>query len=133
MKKGDVFVSPFIGRLDDIGENGMSLIENIIKMYKKGDGHVEILSASIRNMNHFMASLALKVDIVTVPFKILKEWAENGMPIPKDYSQDDFSALKEIPYQEIILNKKWMDFNIKHELTDKGIKRFTEDWNALIK
>ena len=39
---------PFIGRLDDRGENGMDLIENIQRMYKTGDGHVEILAASIR-------------------------------------------------------------------------------------
>ncbi|MBI2326736.1 fructose-6-phosphate aldolase [Candidatus Curtissbacteria bacterium] len=46
-KKGDVFVSPFVGRLDDRGENGMSLIENIIKMYKEGDGHIEVLVARV--------------------------------------------------------------------------------------
>src|SRR3989344_4842731 len=45
-KRGDVFVSPFIGRLDDRGENGMDLIKNIIKMYRGGDGHVLILGAS---------------------------------------------------------------------------------------
>ncbi len=45
-KKGDVFISPFIGRLDDRGENGMDLIENIQKMYGTGDGHVEVLTAS---------------------------------------------------------------------------------------
>ncbi len=47
-RKGQVFVSPFIGRLDDRGENGMDLIANIIRMYAKGDGHVEVLTASVR-------------------------------------------------------------------------------------
>jgi len=132
-KKGDVFVSPFIGRLDDIGENGMSLISNIVEMYKKGDGHSEVLSASVRNMNHFLASLALGVDIITAPFKILKEWGAMGMPIPKDLKDFDFSALKDISYKEIDINKNWKDFDIKHELTDKGLARFASDWNALIK
>lgn len=132
-KKGDVFVSPFIGRLDDIGENGMSLIQNIFEMYKKGDGHSEILSASVRNINHFLASLALGVDIITAPIAILKEWAEMGMPIPESYDEYNSSLLKNIPYKEIDLKKNWRDFNIKHELTDKGLKRFVSDWNALIK
>ena len=48
-KKGQVFVSPFIGRLDDIGENGMDLISNILAVYKQGDGHVEVLTASVRH------------------------------------------------------------------------------------
>jgi transaldolase len=132
-KKGDVFVSPFVGRLDDIGENGMSLIENIIKIYKGGDAHVEILSASVRSMTHFMASLALGADIITAPFSILKEWGEVGMPVPESYEKYDFSSLKNIPYKEIDLNKNYKDFNIENELTDKGLKRFASDWNALIK
>ena len=81
-KKGDVFVSPFIGRLDDIGVNGMSLIKNINEMYKEGDGHVEVLAASVRTMDHFMASLALGVDIITAPKSLLLEWAKAGMPLP---------------------------------------------------
>ena len=132
-KKNNVFVSPFIGRLDDIGINGMSLIENIIKMYEKGDGHVEVLSASVRNMTHFMASLALGVDIITAPIAILKEWGELSMPIPKNFSEYDFSSLKNISYENIDLNKHWENFDITNELTEKGIKRFASDWNALIK
>ena len=132
-KKGDVFVSPFVGRLDDIGENGLSLIENIIKLYQKGDGHSEILAASIRTMDHFMASLALGADIITAPYQILKEWGERGMPVPQNYTKDSNFTLKDIPYKEIDLNKKWADFNIKHELTEKGLARFASDWNTLIK
>src|SRR3989344_4765192 len=49
----DTFVSPFVGRLDDIGENGMDLIKNILKMYQGGDHHVSVLTASVRNMDHF--------------------------------------------------------------------------------
>lgn len=45
-----VYVSPFIGRLDDIGQNGTDLIRNIKRMYAAGDGHVWVLAASIRNL-----------------------------------------------------------------------------------
>lgn len=131
-KKGDVFVSPFIGRLDDKGENGMSIIENIIKMYQQGDGHVEILAASIRNIDHFLRSLQMGADIITSPFKILKEWADKGMPMSDDNYQYDAKGLKDIPYQDLDLSKDWQEFEIAHELTDKGIERFSQDWNALI-
>jgi transaldolase len=50
--KDPIYVSPFIGRLDDRGENGMDLVRNIKKMYENSDGHVHVLAASIRNMNH---------------------------------------------------------------------------------
>lgn len=131
-KKGDVFVSPFIGRLDDRGENGMSLIENIIKMYQQGDGHVEVLAASIRNVDHFLRSLQMGVDIITSPFRILKEWVDKGMPMPGNSYQYGAKGLKNIPYQKLDLSKTWQEFNIAHELTDRGIERFSEDWNALI-
>ncbi len=130
--KGDVFVSPFVGRLDDIGQNGMDLIGNVVKMYGLSDGHSEVLSASIRNMDHFMASLARGSDIITAPFSILKQWAEDGMPIPGadfSYSGGDFTS---IACQEVDLNKDWREYDIHHPLTDKGIDRFASDWNALI-
>ncbi len=132
-QKGQVFVSPFIGRLDDRGENGMDLIENILEMYKTGDGHVEVLTASVRNMDHFLYALKLKSDIITAPFKVLQEWKENGLLIPEDNFTYYAENLKKIPYQEINLTQDWEKFNILHELTDKGISKFSEDWNKLIK
>lgn len=130
-KKGQVFISPFIGCLDDRGENGMDLVKNIIEMYKKGDGHVEVLSASVRSMDHFLYAISLGSDIITSPMKILKEWGEGGMKIPENYSYDA-KNLKPIPYQEIDLNKSWKEYNIQHELTDIGIEKFSADWNSLI-
>ena len=130
-KKGQVFVSPFVGRLDDIGENGMDLIKNIITMYKKGDGHVEVLAASIRSMDHFLYSLKLRSDIITAPLKILKVWGEKGMPLPSE----DFAyktSLKQIPYQKINLNKSWQEYNTVDELTEKGMEKFSMDWNGMV-
>jgi transaldolase len=132
-KKGDVFVSPFIGRLDDRGENGMDLISNILKMYQKGDGHVELLTASVRKTDHLLYALKLGSDILTVPFNVLKEWGEKGFPLPKGNYVYDSGNLKGIPFKEIDLTKKWQDYDIRHELTDKGMERFSADWNALIK
>ncbi|MEK7617327.1 MAG: transaldolase family protein [Patescibacteria group bacterium] len=132
-KKGDVFVSPFIGRLDDRGENGMDLIKNIIKMYGSGDGHVEVLTASIRNSDHLLYAINLGSDIITAPFAILKEWADNGLIMPETDFTYSPGGLKEIIYQEVDLNTPWTEYDINHQLTDAGIKRFSDDWNNLIK
>jgi transaldolase len=132
-KKGDVYVSPFIGRLDDRGENGMDVISHILKMYRKGDGHVMVLTASVRKIDHLLYALKLGSDIITVPFQILKEWGQSGLPIPgSDYVYHS-EGLKNIPFKEIDLAKNWRDYDIRHELTDKGMERFSADWNALIK
>ncbi len=130
--KGQVFLSPFVGRLDDRGEDGMSLIKNILEMYKKGDGHVEVLTASVRSLNHFLYALSLQSDIITSPAKILKEWQNGGMVIPGSEFHYNPNGLKALPYQELDLAKDWTEFNIKHELTDTGVEKFAVDWNALI-
>ena len=131
-KKGQVFVSPFIGRLDDRGENGMDLVANILRMFGKGDGHVEVLTASVRNLDHLFYALKLGSDIITAPAAILKQWGEMGLPLPAAeyrYVPKDF---KEIPYREIDLNRNWGEFNLAHELTVRGLEGFSRDWNALI-
>jgi transaldolase len=132
-KKGGVFVSPFIGRLDDRGQNGMDLIANILKMYRKGDGHVEVLTASVRNIDHHLYALKLGSDIITSPFKILEEWAEDKLRVPGEEYRYNAGDLKTIPYSDIDLTKDWREYDIRHELTDKGMARFSADWNSLIK
>jgi len=130
--KGDVFVSPFIGRLDDISESGMDLIANLAKMYAESDRHVEVLAASVRNLPQLMQSLALGADIITAPYKVLGEWGEAGLPLPgQDFSYDK-ASLEDIPYKELDLSQPWQSFDIKHPLTDKGVDNFAADWNQLI-
>lgn len=130
--KGETFVSPFVGRLDDIGENGMDLIANCVRMYDQSDHHVAVLAASVRSMEHFMESLRLNADIITAPFKILEEWAKAGMTLPGPDSAYDAGPLTPISYKEFDLDQPWESFDIRHDLTDKGIERFSADWNALI-
>ncbi|MCR4263587.1 MAG: transaldolase [Candidatus Roizmanbacteria bacterium] len=128
----NVFVSPFIGRLDDIGINGMDLIQNITNMYTNGDGHVMNLSASIRSLDHFLGSVAHGADIITCPFAILEEWAHREKPVPDSSFTYDSKNLKPIPYQKLDLDKSWTEFDISHKLTDVGLTRFANDWKALI-
>ena len=132
-RKGQVFLSPFIGRLDDRGENGMDLIDNIIRMYRKGDGHVEVLTASVRSFDHFQYALKLGSDIITAPFELIKMWGEKGLPIPGNGYHYDTKGLKAIPYRDLDLSKPWESYDIHHDLTDKGMEKFSADWNSLIK
>lgn len=140
--RGDVFVSPFVGRLDDIGVDGMDLITNIQKMYSSSDKHVELLAASIRDVEHLLYCLYTKQDIITVPTKVLLEWLDQDMPIPGiDLDQDSMMSENEylkqkqgsdLPYQDIALDKPWNEYDLEHELTTKGLVKFAEDWNNLL-
>ncbi len=132
-RKGQVFLSPFIGRLDDRGENGMDLIANIIRMYAKGDGHVEVLTASVRGLDHFLYALSLGSDIITAPFDIIKLWGEQGLPLPDTAYRYDAKGLKAIPYRELDLSRPGESFDIRHDLTDQGMEKFSADWNALMR
>lgn len=132
-QKGRVFISPFVGRLDDMGQNGMDLIANIEKMYRPGDGHVEILAASIRSYEHFMCSLALGADIITAPLALLKDWQGKGFELPNADYRYNQKALWTIKYEMIDMSGDWHRFNLHHELTDKGLKKFADDWNALLR
>ena len=72
-KAGATFISPFIGRLDDIGLDGMELIEEIRAIYDNYDNlHTEILAASIRTVNHVKDSALAGADVATVPPSTLK-------------------------------------------------------------
>lgn len=128
-----VFVSPFIGRLDDRGENGMDLIANLMRMYSAGDGHAHVLTASIRTVDHILGALQLKTHAMTIPFeKAFKPWAEQEFPLPSEtYTYP--SAGTEILYEDLNLAAPWESFNLQHELTDQGLKKFAEDWNSLLR
>ncbi len=130
--RGNVFVSPFVGRLDDMGYNGMGLVQNIMQMYEKEQSHVETLVASVRSMDHFMFSLHLQADIVTCPFKLLKEWADSGLPMPDQDYKYDSSPFKAIPNKDINATTPWRDIRFQHELIDKGLEAFARDWTKLI-
>jgi transaldolase len=126
-----VYVSPFIGRLEDIGENGMDLIANIKRMYATGDGHVSVLAASVRNLQQLLYCFALEADLVTAPAEVLAEWAHAGLPAPD--SDFKYTGLgKPILYQALALDQPWQSFNIEHELTRKGIAKFVADYRATL-
>jgi len=90
-KAGASFISPFVGRLDDIGEKGISLIEDIVIIYENYGFETEVLAASIRTTRHIIDAALIGAHVATVPPKVIYEL-------------------------------------YNHELTDKGLKAFLNDW-----
>jgi len=91
-KAGATFISPFVGRLDDIGEKGMNLIEDIVIVYENYGFETEVLVASVRTKQHVVDAALIGAHVATLPPKIIHEL-------------------------------------YKHELTDKGLKAFLDDWS----
>ena len=90
-KAGASFISPFVGRLDDIGEKGMDLIEDIVIIYENYGFDTEVLVASVRTTQHVIDAALIGAQVATLPPKIIHEL-------------------------------------YNHQLTDKGLKAFLDDW-----
>ena len=78
-KAGASFISPFVGRLDDIGENGMSLIENIVIMYENYGFETEVLVASVRSPQHVIDAAVIGAHVATLPPKVIHDLYEHPL------------------------------------------------------
>ena len=72
-KAGAAYVSPFVGRLDDISNPGMDLVEQIITIYDNYGYDTEIIVASIRNPTHVVDAALMGADIATIPYKVIQQ------------------------------------------------------------
>lgn len=72
-RAGATFVSPFIGRLDDIGQDGVQLVDNIVKSFKLYGIETEVIAASIRNIEHVEKVMLTGCQIATIPTKVLAQ------------------------------------------------------------
>jgi transaldolase len=72
-KAGASFISPFVGRLDDISERGMDLVEQIITIYENYGYDTEVIVASIRNPVHVLDAALMGADIATIPYKVMEQ------------------------------------------------------------
>ena len=72
-KAGAKYISPFIGRLDDISTNGMQLIHDIIQIYGNYDFKTQVLAASIRHPMHIVDCALAGADVATLPFKVIQQ------------------------------------------------------------
>jgi transaldolase len=95
-KAGAGFISPFVGRLDDVAEDGMQLIQQIVTIYKNYKYDTEVLVASVRHPIHVVQAAMIGAHVATIPFKVitqlakhpltdigLKKFLEDGKSIPK--------------------------------------------------
>jgi len=78
-KAGARFVSPFIGRLDDISQVGMDLIEQTVTIFDNYGFDTEVIVASIRNPVHVLEAAMLGADIATIPFKVISQLAKHPL------------------------------------------------------
>lgn len=88
-KAGATFVSPFVGRLDDINEDGINLIEQIVEVFHIHGLETEVLSASIRHPVHVTQSALAGADIATMPYKVFKQLVSHPLT---DAGQERFMA-----------------------------------------
>ncbi|MBN2731855.1 MAG: fructose-6-phosphate aldolase, partial [Balneolaceae bacterium] len=93
-KAGATYISPFIGRIDDISSDGMQLIADTVQIYDNYGYETEVLAASIRHPMHVMEAARLGADVATMPMKVINQL-------------------------------------LQHPLTDIGLERFINDWEAL--
>src|SRR5882724_536822 len=72
-KAGASFISPFLGRLDDIGQNGLILLQEIVEIYQNYEWNTEVLAASLRHPIHVIEAARIGADIATMPFKVIDQ------------------------------------------------------------
>lgn len=132
-ERGQIFVSPFISRLDKIGQNGFDLLLNIQKMFRAANSHVSILAASVHTVYDITHVIESGMDIITIPFEDVGAWAKAGMPrTTNGLEAKDMSKLAAMEYHELDLSEDWRSFDIFYELTDKGLAQFASDWNGVL-
>jgi transaldolase len=72
-------VSPFVGRLDDVGQDGMEIVSEIIEIYNNYDFRTEILVASVRHPIHVTQAARMGADIATLPFKVIEQLVKHPL------------------------------------------------------
>lgn len=78
-KAGASYISPFIGRLDDVATNGIQLIADIVQIYHNYDFDTEVLAASIRHPMHIVDCALAGADVATIPFKVIKQLVQHPL------------------------------------------------------
>lgn len=141
------FISPFVGRLDDISEDGMSLVEHGMRIKESftmtlpaSKLAIWMLEASVRTPDHVKRGIDVGTELLTAPMKIYEAWFSK-----KEQTMGHTKGLTPIPIwsptKELTAISTLEDFmhavtsgtlNISHPLTEKGITKFVEDWKAIL-
>ncbi|HYA15225.1 MAG TPA: fructose-6-phosphate aldolase [Syntrophales bacterium] len=78
-KVGAAYVSPFVGRLDDVCHDGMEIVEQIITIYNNYGYETEVIVASVRHPRHVLEAALMGADIATIPFKVIEQLAKHPL------------------------------------------------------
>ena len=78
-KCGAAYISPFVGRLDDIAEDGMQLVRDIVEIYRNYEWKTEVLAASIRHPIHVVEAARAGADVATLPFKVIAQLVKHPL------------------------------------------------------
>jgi transaldolase len=78
-KAGATYVSPFVGRLDDIGHDGMELVSQVVQIYENYGFETEIIVASVRHPQHVLQAALIGAHIATIPYKVIKQLAKHPL------------------------------------------------------
>jgi len=78
-KAGASYLSPFVGRLDDVGEDGMAMVATLVEMLSHYDYPAEVLVASVRTPNHFIEAARMGADVATCPFKVIEQLVKHPL------------------------------------------------------
>ena len=88
-KAGAAYISPFLGRLDDVGQNGLLLLSEIVEIYDNYDWKTEVLAASIRHPIHVVEAARMGAHVATLPFKVIEQLVRHPLT---DKGLDQFLA-----------------------------------------
>lgn len=134
------FISPFVGRLDDTSEDGMSLVEHGMRIKDSFGVGIWMLEASVRTPDHIKRGIDVGTELLTAPMKIYEEWfAKKDEPL--GYTKGLTPIAIWTPTKELTDITTIEDFmraittdklNISHPLTEKGITKFVEDWKTIL-
>ena len=94
-KAGATYVSPFVGRIDDISGEGMDLIEQIVRIYDNYDFETQVLTASVRHPVHFVQAALIGSHAATIPLKVIKQLLKH--PLTDLGLQQSLADAKKIP------------------------------------
>lgn len=147
------FISPFVGRLDDRGEDGMDLVDYGMKIKREFTTvlpatslAIWMLAASIRRVEHMKRSISFHTELITAPAKIYREWFALS-EAQKEALDEDVYAQKLTPLPLWIPPKELTNIqtenelfeaieteqlSLTHPLTEKGIEQFVSDWNTIL-
>jgi transaldolase len=78
-KAGATYISPFVGRVDDVGQNGMQIISEIIEVYENYAYPTQVLVASVRHVQHVLEGARMGADVATIPYKVLMQMLQHPL------------------------------------------------------